>query len=93
MNDGTYYLDDHLLKVPETATDAETNIINKVKADQKKENKSKPAQPIQKKTEQTKPNTVNEHIREMAKKADEEADKIIKRQIASKAFFESKKRK
>jgi hypothetical protein len=29
----------------------------------------------------------------MAKKADEEAQKIIKRQMASRAFFESKKRK
>ena len=93
LNDGTYYLDDHLLKVPETATDAETNVINKVKADQKKENRSKPAQPIQKKTEQTKPNTVDEHIREIARKSDEEAQQIIKRQMASRAFFESKKRK
>ena len=93
LNDGTYYLDDHLLKVPETATDAETNVINKVKADQKKENRSKPAQPIQKKTEKIQPSTVDEHIREMARKADEEAQKIIKRQMESKAFFQSKKRK
>ena len=94
LNDGTYYLDDHLLKVPETATDAETNVINKVKSDQKKENRSKPAPAAsEKKTEQTKPNTVDEHIREIARKSDEEAQKIIKRQMASRAFFESKKRK
>jgi hypothetical protein len=91
LNDGTYYLDDHLLKVPETATDAETNVINKVKSDQRKEHKSKPAP--QKKTETAQPNPVDEHIREIARQADEEAQKIIKRQMASRAFFESKKRK
>jgi hypothetical protein len=111
LNDGTYYLDDHLLKVPDTATDAETNVINKVKSDRTrpqglsprtsiksstlgKEHKSKPAPATsEKKTEKIQPSPVDEHIREIAKKADEEAQKIIKRQMASRAFFESKKRK
>ncbi len=73
LNDGTYYLDDNLLKVPETATDAETNVVNKVKTDQRKEHKSKPAP--QKKTETIQPNPVDEYIREMARQADEEAQK------------------
>ncbi len=34
-SDGSYYLDEHLWKVPSTATDAETNVINKVKAIQR----------------------------------------------------------
>ena len=91
LNDKTYYLDDHLLKVPETATDAETNVINKLKADQRKEHKSKPV--LEKKTVKVQPNPVDEHLREMARQADEEAQKIIKRQQASFAFFESRKRK
>jgi hypothetical protein len=91
LNDRTYYLDDHLLKVPETATDAETNVINKLKADQRKEHKSKPV--LEKKTVKVQPNPVDEHLREMARQADEEAQKIIKRQQASFAFFESRKRK
>jgi hypothetical protein len=79
------------LQVPDTATDAETNVINKVKADQRKEHKSKPAP--QKKTETIQPNPVDEHIRQMARQADEEAQTIIKRQMASRAFLESKKTK
>ncbi len=89
LNDGTYYLD-ALLKVPETATYPETNVINKTKNEQRKEHKSKPAP--QKKTETAQPTPLDEHIREMARQADEEA-KTKKRQMASRAFFESKKRK
>ena len=74
-----------------TATDAETNVINKLKADQRKEHKSKPV--LEKKTDKAQPNPVDEHLREMARQADEEAQKIIKRQQASFAFFESRKRK
>ena len=90
LNDGTYYLDDHLLKVRDSTTDAETNIINRRKAAQKREYRGRHAPPRQ---ERPQPNPVDEHIREMARQADEEAQKIIKRQAASQAFFLSRKQK
>jgi hypothetical protein len=76
------------LNIPETATDAETHVINKVKTDQRKEHKNRPAP--QKTTETIQPNPVDEHIREMARQADEESQPLMKRQMASRAFFESK---
>ncbi len=89
LSDGFYYLDENLLKVPSTATDAETNVIKKVTAIQQKQHRHQPTP----KLKQIQPNPFDEHIREMAKQAGEESQQIVKRQQTSFVFFESRKRK